>query len=389
MERWLTKSRVLLGLCGVLLIAAFNRHDPMVFGMFLMLAVVSMLGFLVPWLSLRTMSIQFAGEFDQEVQEGEACDMGLLVRRTAPWPAFMVDIEAEWEWASRRLILKQTVPVIHAKQAPALGQMVRFPCRGHYELVAVRMSSGFPLGLMRAQHSLSRPDIQVRVLPLAHNVQWPLPWDVADDPLGELTTRRVGQSFELGMLRPYQHGESVGRVSWGASARAGELVIQHFQQSGTIRLRLVMDLPREPVLGDAESPGENVVRVATGVGDTALAHGAQLFLYLSPEAMKVHDGVALRHALAEAVPSVSLQTTLSQLAQEVAPGEQVAVVVACDYPAAQLLAHLHPIAARGCHAVVCIAPGRSPSGIQMPQAVALQKVMTEAGFATVLESTWR
>jgi len=43
-------------------------------------------------------------------------------------------------------------------------------------------------------------------------------------------------------------------------------VIQHFQQSGTIRLRLVMDLPREPVLGDAESPGENVVRVATGVG---------------------------------------------------------------------------------------------------------------------------
>jgi len=133
MERWLTKSRVLLGLCGVLLIAAFNRHDPMVFGMFLMLAVVSMLGFLVPWLSLRTMSIQFAGEFDQEVQEGEACDMGLLVRRTAPWPAFMVDIETEWEWASRRLVLKQTVPVIRTKQAPALGQMVRFPCRGHYE----------------------------------------------------------------------------------------------------------------------------------------------------------------------------------------------------------------------------------------------------------------
>lgn len=336
--------------------------------------------------------MQFAGVFDQEVQEvqeGEACDMGLLVRRTAPWPAFMVDIETEWEWASRRIILKQTVPVIRAKQAPALGQMVRFPCRGHYELVAVRMSSSFPLGLMRAQHSLSRPGIHVRVLPVAQTVQWPLPWDVADDPLGALTTRRMGPSFELGLLRPYQHGEPVGRVSWRASARAGELVIQHFQQSGTIRLRLVMDLPREPVLGDAESPGENVVRVAIGVGDTALAQGAQLFLYLSSGSMKVHDGLALRHALAEAVPAVSLQSTLNQLAQEAAPGEQVAVVVACDHPAAQLLAHLHPIAARGCHAVVCIASGRSPSGIQMPQALALQKVMTEAGFATVLESTWR
>ncbi len=103
----------------------------------------------------------------------------------------------------------------------------------------------------------------------------------------------------------------------------------------------------------------------------------------------MHDGVALRHALAEAVPSVSMQSTLNQLAQEAASGEQVAVVVACDYPAVQLLAHLHPIAARGCHVVVCIAPGRNPSGIQMPQALALQKAMTEAGFATVLESTWR
>lgn len=387
MERLLSKSRVLLGLCGVLLLAAFNRHDPMVYGMFLMLAVISLLGFLVPWLSLRSMTLHFGEMKTQEVLEGDACDLGLLVRRTVPWPAFMVDIETEWEWASRRIVLRQTVPVIRKGRSPALGQLVRFSCRGHYELVAVRLSSGFPMGMVRAQHAMSRPNIHLRVLPQAQAVQWPLPWDVTNDPLGELTTRRMGQSFELGMLRPYQYGESVGRVSWRASARVGELVIQHFQHSGSIRLRLALDLPREPALGDPDSAGEQAVRLAVGVGDTALAHGAQLCLYLSPTAAVVPDGVALRRALADAVPAGgNLQTTLLQITQDTAQGEQVAVVVGCHYPANELLASLHPLAARGCHVVVCIAPGRRPGSIDVAQSRALQKVLAQAGYATVLEA---
>lgn len=386
MERWLSKSRVLLGLCGVLLLAALNRHDPMVYGMFLMLTVVSVLGFLVPWLSLRSMTLQFGEAVAQEKREGEACDLGLLVRRTVPWPAFMVDIETEWEWASRRTVLRQTVPVIRAGKSPALGQLVRFPCRGHYELVAVRLSSGFPLGMLRAQQTLSRPNIHVRVLPKAQPVQLPLPWDVADDPLGELTTRRMGQSFELGMLRPYQHGEAVGRVSWRASARVGELVIQYFQHSGSVRLRLAVDLPRAPALGNPDTPAEQAVRLAVGVGDAALEHGAQLYLYTTPTRAMVHDGQVLRQALADAMPTGDdLQTILLNITQDTARGEQVAVVVACHHPAAVLLASLQALAARGCHVVVCIALAQRPTRADLLQGRALQQVLEQAGFATVME----
>lgn len=387
MERWLSKSRVLLGLCAVLLLAAFNRHDPMVFGMFLMLAVVSALGFLLPWLSLRSMRVTLGAGVETEVQEREPCDLGLLVQRTTPWPAFMVDIETEWAWGARRLVLKQTVPVIRAGHAPALGQLVQFPCRGRYELLAVRLSSGFPLGLMRAQHSMSRPNIYVRVLPQAQAVQWPLPWDVTNDPLGELTTRHVGQSFELGMLRPYQYGESVGRVSWRASARVGELVIQHFQHSGSVRLRLVLDLPREADLGLPNAAGEQAVRLAAGVGDAALAHGAQLYLYLAPHAVAVHDGLALRQALADALPvGDSLQASVAQIAQDAAQGEQVAVVVGCQYPAAQLLPALNQLAACDCRLVVCIAIGRGAAALELAQARALEQVLVRAGFSTVMEA---
>lgn len=386
MERWLSKSRVLLGLCGVLLLAALNRHDPMVYGMFLLLAVVSLLGFLVPWLSLRSMTLQFGTVFEQEIREGEACDLGFMVRRTVPWPAFMVDIETEWEWVSRRTVLRQTLPVIRRGKSPALGQLARFPCRGHYELAAIRLSSGFPLGMLRAEQTLSRPNIRVRVLPQTQAVQWPLPWDVADDPLGELTTRRMGQSFELGMLRPYQYGESVGRVSWRASARVGELVIQYFQHSGSVRLRLALDLPRAPELGDPDTAAEQAVRMAVGVGDAALEHGAQLYLYTTPVRSLVHDGLVLRQSLADAVPAGDdLQTILLQITQDTARGEQVAVVVACHYPVAVLLPSLQALTARGCHVVVCIARVRRVAGADLVQSRMLKQALTEAGFATVLE----
>jgi uncharacterized protein (DUF58 family) len=387
MERWLSKSRVLLGLCAVLLIAALNRQDPMVYAMFLFLGVVSVLGFLLPWLSLRSTTVRLDGAADIEVMEGADCNLNILVERTVPWPAFMVDIETEWEWASQRIVLSQTVPVIRAGRAPDLGRLIRFPCRGRYELIAVRLSSGFPLGLVRARHTLSRPQIHMCVLPAAQPVQWPLPWDITEDPQGELTTRRMGQSFELGLLRPYQHGDSVGRVSWRASARVGELVIQHFQQSGSVRLRVAVEVPHGASLGDATGPGEQAIRLAAGVCHAALNHSAQLFLYLEHRAEPVCDASVVLPALAEAAPSGDgFLPLLARVANATAPGEQVAVVVGGVRPAPELVLALGALTAQGCRVVVCIALGRRKDPLELAQAKALQKALQQAGFATLMEA---
>ena len=387
MERWLSKSRVLLGLCAVLLIAALNRQDPMVYAMFLFLGVISVLGFLLPWLSLRSTTVRLDGAANIEVMEGADCNLNILVERTVPWPAFMVDIETEWEWASRRIVLSQTVPVIRAGRAPDLGRLIQFPCRGRYELIAVRLSSGFPLGLIRARHTLSRPQIHMGVLPAAQPVRWPLPWDIVDDPQGELTTRRMGQSFELGMLRPYQHGDSVGRVSWRASARVGELVIQHFQQSGSVRLRVAVEVPRGTSLGDAKGPGEQAIRLAAGVCHAALDNSAQLFLYLEHQAEPVRGASAVLPALAEAEPSGDgFFPVIARVAHATAPGEQVAVVVSSTCPAPELVLALGALAAQGCRVVVCIALGRRKVPLELAQAKALQKALQQTGFATLMEA---
>lgn len=386
MESWLSKSRVLLGLCGVLLMAAINRHDPMVYAMFLFLVVVTVLGFGLPWLSLRGTTVRLAAATNREVTEGETCPLDMVLERSAPWPAFMVMVETEWIWASQRLVLSQTVPVLRAGHLPDLGGLVRFPCRGLYQLNAVRLSSGFPLGLVRAQHSLQRPQITLHVLPQPQSVHWPLPWEVTEDPQGELSTRRMGQSFELGMLRPYQHGESVGRVSWRASARVGELVIQHFQQSGSIRLRLLVQGPHAPALGEPNSAGEQAIRLAAGVCEAALNNGAQLLLYLDTLPKPLRDVNAIQRALAEALPSdTSLTQAVARVAQDTAPGEQVAVVVNGSQAAPELLAALTTLATQGCRVLACIVVGRRAKPPELAQAHQLQRTVTQAGFATLLE----
>lgn len=395
MERWLSKSRVLLGLCTVLLIAALNRHDPMVYAMFLFLGVVCVLGFLLPWLSLRSTTVRLDADANIDAVEGSDSPLTVLVERTVPWPAFMVDIETEWEWASRRMVLSQTVPVIRAGRAPDLGRMIRFPCRGYYELVAVHLSSGFPLGLIRARYTLSRPKIHIRVLPQAQPVQWPLPWDIAEDPQGELHTRRMGQSFELGVLRPYQYGESVGRVNWRASARVGELVIQHFQQSGSVRLRVAVDVPHGADLGDAAGAGEQAIRLAAGVCQAALESGAQLFLYLEGRADPVRDAPAILPALAQARSAATAHSVgvgegffpvIAQVANATAPGEQVAVVASSSCLTPELVAALTDLAARGCWVVVCIALGRRRDPLELAQARGKQKMLQQVGFATFMEA---
>jgi uncharacterized protein (DUF58 family) len=389
MERWLSRPLVLISMCVVLLVSALNRHDPMVYGMFLFLAMVSLLGFLLPWLSLRSMAIRLDSAGTHEVDEGTDCDLGIVIERRARWPAFMVDVESEWLWGTRRFVLRQTVPVVRAGRTAAPAHLARFACRGRYELVALHLSSGFPLGLIRAHHSLKRPQLHLDVLPHAQRMHWPAPWRISEDPRGELTTRRLGQSCEFGMLRPYQPGEPVGRVSWRASARVGELVIQHFQESGSIRLRVVVELPEGAALGDGDSADEQAIRLALGVCDAALAVGARLHLHLTPAATEpITDRAAIRRALASACASsnADLLAVLRQVAQVSAAGEQVALVVRASCPPELLLTGLRTLADSGCQTLVCIALARRENPAEGNRAQHLRALVKAAGYALYMEA---
>ncbi len=388
MERWLTKPRVLIALCGVLLAAALNRQDPMVYAMFLFLAVLSVLGFVLPWLSLRGMQVHTRMTEDgHERFEGQPCGLSLRVQRRAWWPAFMVDVETRWRWAGREFVLRQTVPVIRGRRELDLGRELRFPCRGDYHLAGVTLASGFPLGLMRASLTLTPEDVRLLVLPRAQHLQESLEWSVSEDPQGEQTTRRLGQSSELGMLRKYEAGEFLGRVSWRASARVGDLVIQHFQQSASPLLRLVAQIPAGAEAGDPAAPSEQGLRLVAGLCERALAEGARLRVYLPPGPEPVQDAARVLPALARAQPgSLELAQALSRAAQDMTAGEQLAVVVGANYPAPQLLQELAAAGLQRWPARAYTALAPRPASTLLAMAQGLQQHLQQAGVAVHLEA---
>lgn len=379
MERWLSKSRVLLAFSGVLLVSALNRRDPMVFGMFLFLATLSALGLLLPWLSLRSMRVLADGT--SEVVEGQPSKVQLLIERRAWWPAFMVEVQTHWQWGPKTLVLSHTLPLIRSRQRCELGHQITFPCRGDYRLTQVVLASGFPLGLVTARRRINQQGVSVLVLPRVQAVYLPERLNLSHDPRGNQATQRLGQSFELGNLRHYVAGEPVGRVNWRASARSGELVIQQFQQSGSPLLHVVTDIPSEREIGQPDAPAEQALRIVAGICEEAGKAGARVLAYVPQHAEPLRDPKAIGHALAGAMPgSLPLTEAISRACGRLSEGTQLLAVVSPRWNASLLLRELSVPALGRCPVIVYLATHPSQGVGDLALAPALAKTLAQAGF---------
>lgn len=381
----MTKFRVFLVLATALFLVSVLRQDRMVYGMFLLLTACGVVGFVLPWLSLRATYIAVQGHVpNMDIFEGEACALRVQVARRLWWPAFMVDVETHWAWAGKTHVLRRTISMLRAGKALELPEVAMFPCRGDYRLTEVRLSSDFPLGLVRSQKSLQPGHVQQLVLPRSQAVAWPLAWSVLDDPMGDKTTPRLGSSFDLGVLRKYVYGEPLGRVNWRASGRIGELVIQHFQQSGSVRLLMVADLPDPEYVGQADSSQEQVMRVAAGLCDMAQAQGVRLHAFVTADHAGLNEPQSVVRALAQAEPaSLSLASAMANAAHTARVGDQLAVVVGAQFAADELIRLLHAEPAlRMIPVVVCICTSLRRDKQAQEELYALQKALSDAGVAS-------
>jgi uncharacterized protein (DUF58 family) len=362
MERWLSKPRVMVALSAVMLMAALNRSDPLVYGLFLFLATLSALGWLLPWAALRGVAVRAAGS--GEVSEGAETGLSLLVEQRGWWPVFMLEVETHWQWAGHRIVLRHVVPVLRPRRARDLGRKIRFPCRGRYRLERIALASGFPLGLQRARRDASVGDVSFLVLPALGSVDLPGDLDASADDLGLQTTRRLGHSSELAALREYEPGDPLGRVHWRASARAGHLVIQQHLQSGSPLVHVVTQLPDAAQAGDPQAPAEEAIRAAATLCQRLADAGVRVRAHLPGNAEPLARPAAIRRALAAAEPGGgSLADAIARAAAVMRRDERFVAVVGADVDAGALLRLLAPVRTGGGTAIVCIAVGAGETSI--------------------------
>lgn len=225
-----------VGLIALLILAAINYENSMVFGLAFLLASTFALAISHTFRNLSGLTIEAAGV--RPVFAGEHAEFGVRLTRATPrghhalwlgWPGEIpqnVDLDEEVE---QRLHL----PVLTTE-------------RGWLDPGRLRLETTWPLGLLRAWTWLDLAQVAL---------VYPRPLLSGPPRRAALATGEGEQLVEEGSddfvgLRPYRPGDSLKHIAWKSFAQEGDLMVKEY--GGHADRRLWLDFDALPGLGVEE-----------------------------------------------------------------------------------------------------------------------------------------
>ncbi len=193
-------AAVASGLCGMFL-------HPQGFVVFFGILVVTTLGLVWPWLSVRGLDGSLS--FDRSrCREGESVTVRLVLRNRMPWGAWGISIQGGFHNLSRTS--HSDIPLVGLAVVPGwrtIEETVEFvpACRGEYPGQPPRVVCGFPFGLWEASRPL---DVDVAAAGLA-----------PDRPCRGRCPRREGVKLPTAWRRGT--ARAIGAIRWASDPTAG------------------------------------------------------------------------------------------------------------------------------------------------------------------------
>ena len=171
----------------------------------------------------------------------------------------------------------------------------RLTQRGKYRFGPLKMSTRFPLGLIR--RTITVGDIQTMTVCPRLGYLTPAWSSLHQNSIrGSRPTPRQQSSSEADFfgLRDWQSGDSLSSIHWRTSARRGNLVVRQSEQQRQQDLLLLVDLwqPSSPSPEDLENVELAVSFAATVVADLCRRGGNQLDVGLAGSKVKLSRGFA-------------------------------------------------------------------------------------------------
>ena len=131
--------------------------------------------------------------------------------------------------------------------------------RGRFS-VPVRVSTAYPLGLMRYEQVEDRP-AEVIVLPAPGHAdpdllrKWILQQAGGDGRLRKLLRRVTTDQADVRGVRPYRPGDPIRSIHWRSSARRQELMVREYDAAPTPDLVMIVEpwLPAKPSTTEREA----------------------------------------------------------------------------------------------------------------------------------------
>ena len=229
-------------------------------------------------------------------------------------------------------------PVIPAGDSVQVSYRGRLMQRGKYQFGPLRISTRFPLGLLRRTITLPRTD-SLTVCPRLGRLTPKWSQIVESKTLGSQRSRRRHGLHEGDFygLRDWRSGDSRRWIHWRTSARHGSLTVRQFEQQRNQNLVLILDLwqPLRPTQQHVDNVELAVSFAATVIADLCRRGGSQLIVATAGGRAKRIRGAAsmvLLHEAMEHLASVSadhedlLPDLMQRTLDVVLPGTQTVLI---------------------------------------------------------------
>jgi len=275
------------GLCGLFL-------HPQAFVVSLGVLIVTTVGLVWPWLSVRGLSGSVS--LDRvRCRERQPVATRLTLRNRMPWSVWGVSIKEESD--EQHGAGAAEVSILGLAVAPGwrttVHQVDFVPeCRGVYPRRPPRIVCGFPFGLWEARRPLEVTApllVWPRTLAVA-----PLPAVEGGHSLGGLAVRdRAGNWGDPLGVRPYRRGDPLRRVHWAQTARHRQLIVCEVQSNTTPRVQIVLDVQPSVHAGrGVDGSREWAIRVAASLAEGWIGQRAEVELVFDGGFLPARGGSA-------------------------------------------------------------------------------------------------
>lgn len=199
-------------------------------------------------------------------------------------------------------------PRLGARDTVRLSYRGRLMQRGHYVLGPIRLSTRFPLGLLRKArtYDVVHPLVVCPRLGVLTN-QWMRL--VQSDRVGSRQTRhRQGwMEGDFHSLRDWRSGDSRRWIHWRSSAKKRVLQVRQFERQKNQKLALLLDLWQPPSSDfQAGEVCENAICfAATAIEELCRRGGSELFLGIAGETITQLRGAASMGLLFEVMDQLA------------------------------------------------------------------------------------
>lgn len=176
-------------------------------------------------------------------------------------------------------------PHIAARETKQVSYQGQLPQRGRYGFGPLRVSTRFPLGLVRHSLVLDQQDVLL-VHPKLGRLSHDWAQVVHENPAGTQRMQRRGLlEADFYGLRDWRPGDSRRSIHWRTSARRGSLVVRQYEQRRSQDLALLVDLwqPPRPTEQQLENVEKAVSFAATVIADACRQSGRNLTLSLAAD----------------------------------------------------------------------------------------------------------